>query len=96
MKSIPIRVVYDANLAGINDLNEAPIEVYPNPTSETLQIKGLQANDLLELFDISGKLIQVFKATNTVEQLTLPQVGFYFLKYSSISKPQSILKLQRI
>ena len=95
-KSIPIRVVYDANLAGINDIDFTSIEVYPNPTSETIQIKGLQANDLLELFDASGKLIQAFKATNTLEQLTLPQVGFYILKCSSNSKPQSVLKLQRI
>ena len=95
-KNIPIRVVYDANLAGINDVDVASIEVYPNPTSETLQIKGLQANDMLELFDASGKLIQAFKATNTIEQLTLPQVGFYILKCSSNSKPQTVLKLQRI
>ena len=49
-----------------------------------------------ELFDVSGKLIQAFKATNTVEQLTLPQVGFYVLKCSSHTKPQTVLKLQRI
>ena len=95
-KSIPIRVVYDANLASINDMNVASIEVYPNPTSEILQIRGLQANDQLELFDVSGKLIQAFKATKTVEQLTLPQVGFYILKCSSNNKPQTVLKLQRI
>ena len=95
-KSIPIRVVYDANLASLNDMNLTPIEVYPNPTSEILHIKGLQANDLLELFDASGKLIQAFKATKTVEQLTLPQVGFYILKCSSNNKPQTVLKLQRI
>jgi hypothetical protein len=95
-KSIPIRVVYDANLASLNDMNLTPIEVYPNPTSETLQIRGLQANDQLELFDASGKLIHAFKATDTVEQLTLPQVGFYILKCSSNTKPQTVLKLQRI
>ena len=95
-KSIPIRVVYDANLAGINDMNVAPIEVYPNPTSETLQINGLQANDMLELFDISGKLIQTITAINTSEKLTLPQVGFYILRCSSNNKPQTVLKLQRI
>jgi hypothetical protein len=96
MKSIPIRVVYDANLAGINDLDVAPIQVFPNPTSETVQINGLQAGDQLELFDASGKLIHVFKATNTVELLTLPQVGFFILKCSSNTKPQTVLKLQRI
>lgn len=95
-KTIPIRVVYDANLSGVNDMNFTPIVVYPNPTSETLQIKGLQANDLLELFDASGNLIQVLKASNSIEQLTLPQVGFYILKCSSDTKTQSVLKLQRI
>ena len=95
-KNIPIRVVYDANLAGINDVGVAQIEVYPNPTLETLQIKGLQANDKLELFDGSGQLIQSFIATKTTEQLTLPHVGFYILKCSSHNKPHTALKLQRI
>ena len=95
-KNIPIRVVYDANLAGINDVGVAQIEVYPNPTLETLQIKGLQANDKLELFDGSGQLIQSFIATKTTEQLTLPHVGFYILKCSSQNKPHTALKLQRI
>jgi hypothetical protein len=95
-KNIPIRVVYDANLAGQNDLNISPIEVYPNPTSETIQINGLQASDVLELFDGSGRLIQVVRATKSIEQLTLPQVGFYILKCTGANKPQAVLKLQRI
>ena len=77
-------------------MDVAQIEVYPNPTSETLQIKGLQANDKLELFDGSGQLIQSFIATKTTEQLTLPHVGFYILKCSSHNKPHTALKLQRI
>jgi hypothetical protein len=95
-KNIPIRVIYDANLAGLNDLDISPIEVYPNPTSETVQINGLQADDVLELFDGSGKLIQVFRATKSIEQFTLPQVGFYILKCTGVDKPQTVLKLQRI
>ncbi|MEY5001985.1 MAG: putative signal peptide protein [Bacteroidota bacterium] len=95
-KNIPIHVIYDANLSGLNDLDISPIEVYPNPTSETIQINGLQANDVLELFDGSGKLIQVFRATKSIEQFTLPQVGFYILKYTGVDKPQTVLKLQRI
>jgi hypothetical protein len=95
-KNIPIRVIYDANLAGLNDLDISPIEVYPNPTSETVQINGLQANDVLELFDGSGRLIQVVRATKSIEQFTLPQVGFYILKCTCVDKPQTVLKLQRI
>ncbi|MEY4286795.1 MAG: putative signal peptide protein [Bacteroidota bacterium] len=95
-KNIPIRVIYDANLAGLNDLDISPIEVYPNPTSETVQINGLQADDVLELFDGSGKLIQVVRATKSIEQFTLPQVGFYILKCTGVDKPQTVLKLQRI
>jgi hypothetical protein len=95
-KNIPIRVLYDANLAGLNDVAVAQVGVYPNPTSETVQINGLKAGDVLELFDASGKLIQTMKATKTTEQLNLPQIGFYILKCSSDNMPLTALKLQRI
>jgi hypothetical protein len=95
-KLIPVRVSYDASLAGTNDMSVTPIEVYPNPTSESVQINGLQKGDLLELFDASGKLIQTIKVTKTAEQLTLPQVGFYILKCTSDNKPHTVHKLQRI
>ena len=95
-KNIPIRVVYDANLAGTNDMDIARIGVYPNPTSETIQISGLQANELLELFDGSGRLIQTLRVTKSSEQLSLPQVGFYILKCSSENRPLTVFKLQRI
>ena len=95
-KNIPIRVVYDANLAGTNEMDIARIDVYPNPTSETIQISGLQANELLELFDGSGRLIQTLRVTKSSEQLSLPQVGFYILKCSSENRPLTVFKLQRI
>jgi hypothetical protein len=95
-KNIPIRVLYDANLAGLNDVAVAQIAVYPNPTLETVQINGLKAGDVLELFDASGKLIQTMKATKITEQLILPQIGFYILKCSSDNMPLTVLKLQRI
>jgi hypothetical protein len=95
-KNIPIRVVYDANLAGTNEMDIAWIGVYPNPTSETIQISGLQANELLELFDGSGRLIQTLRVTKSSEQLSLPQVGFYILKCSSENRPLTVFKLQRI
>jgi hypothetical protein len=95
-KYIPVRVTYDASLAGTNDLTAVPIEVFPNPTSESVQINGLQANDLLELYDGSGKLLQSFSATKSTEQLTLPRVGFYILKCSGQNNAATVLKLQRL
>ena len=95
-KYIPVRVTYDASLAGINDQTTAPIEVFPNPTSETVQINGLHTNDLLELYDGSGKLLQTFYATQSSEQLSLPRVGFYILKCSSLNNAATVLKLQRL
>jgi hypothetical protein len=95
-KFIPVRVSYDASLAGNNDLTAAAIEVFPNPTSESVQINGLQANDLLELYDCSGKLLQTFYATKSTEQLTLPRVGFYILKCSAQNNAATVLKLQRL
>lgn len=95
-KNIPIRVLYDENLAGLNDMHLSKLEVYPNPTSENIQIVGVEPSDLLELFDASGLLIQTVKVTDFSMQLQLPKVGFYILKCSSNTKQQAVMKLQRI
>lgn len=95
-KNIPIRVLYDENLADLNDTHLSTLEVYPNPTAETIQILGVEPNDLLELFDASGLLIQTVKVADFSVQLQLPKVGFYILKCSSNTKQQVVKKLQRI
>lgn len=95
-KNIPIRVSYDENLAGLNDMHLSTLEVYPNPTSENIQIVGVEPSDILELFDASGLLIQTVKVTDFSMQLQLPKVGFYILKCSSNTKQQAVKKLQRI
>lgn len=95
-RSIPVRVIFDSNLADVSVMAVPYIEVYPNPTSETIQIKGLQKDGILELFDVSGQVIQTFVCTAAQEQLDLPQIGLFFLKYTSNNKAQKILKVQRI
>jgi hypothetical protein len=63
---------------GISNTNNEEIEVYPNPVSDMLYIKGISANQAVTLSDLTGKIL----LTHTGASLnisTLPQ-GIYMLK----------------
>lgn len=96
IKDIPIKVQYDGTLASVNDAKLPTIEVYPNPTNEIIYIKGIQPNDELQLYNVSGKLLQSIKAVDTSEQLVLPEIGFYILRCISDTTPQKVVTIQRI
>lgn len=55
------------------------IELYPNPVIETLNIKGLTESGLVQIYDISGKLVlNTSTAMNRIDISRLPS-GIYFL-----------------
>ncbi len=49
--------VYDLNVSDINANNAADITVYPNPTSSVFQIAGLDDDQRIELYDMTGRVI---------------------------------------
>ncbi|MFM8596268.1 MAG: nidogen-like domain-containing protein [Flavobacteriales bacterium] len=95
LKNIPIRVIYDVNLAGLNNLSSSVIQIFPNPTSASIFINGLHTNDLLELHDASGKIVLKERVADTSDQLYLPHVGFYILKHTSNAGFTTFHKIQR-
>lgn len=52
------------------------VQVYPNPTKNTININGISANATIHVYNISGKHIQTLKKTT---QIHLPQKGIYFI-----------------
>ena len=82
-KSIPIRVIYDANLSGLSSVMGEGLSVYPNPTSSVLHIAGVQPSDRVQLMDLQGKLV-----------LSANQ-GSHSLDISSLDKGVYLLRLQR-
>lgn len=62
--------------------NDASIVVYPNPTHDLLKISGSNTIQTVELYDVQGRILQIFKAGKTEAQLDLSShsKGIYFVK----------------
>lgn len=61
---------------------EGKIKIFPNPTSEIIQIYNLKESDLIELFDLNGNLILSRKAFDLIEEFDLSNLkaGLYILR----------------
>ena len=67
---------------GTTDFALSKFNIYPNPTSDILNISGATAIDLLEIFDVSGKQFIAKKDSNSVDVSALP-IGTYFMKLNN-------------
>lgn len=61
---------------------QSSIVVYPNPTSETINISSTIPINKIELYDLLGKLVLTTKEVNKVKINQL-ETGTYFLKLIS-------------
>lgn len=59
-----------------------PINIYPNPTSDLVNISGLPENSLISIYDMSGRLV---KSVANESQLTLEDVvsGVYLVNITN-------------
>jgi hypothetical protein len=55
--------IYDFTITGIEDLS-AEYQVYPNPTSDYLYIKGVLQNSTLSVYNTKGQLIAIDEPSN--------------------------------
>ena len=81
-----------ADVTGINELNGAEIEVYPNPTSQLISIRGLEKEFItaVKVIDVLGKEVSV--ASNWISNNTLQldlgskaEAGTYFIEFELIN-----------
>ncbi|MFK7776089.1 MAG: alpha/beta hydrolase-fold protein [Saprospiraceae bacterium] len=82
----------DLDLTSINNTFTNSIQVFPNPTSDYLFIRGIEnfENHSIEIYHSSGQLVSRAKLQNDqIDLQNLPK-GFYYIK---ISNPTSILFL---
>lgn len=89
----------DANMFGtctatVPALSQGHIEIYPNPTTSEIQIKGLQGAGQLLLLDISGKIIQQHPYQNQTTQIDLSRLqnGIYFISEPTKGIYEQIIK----
>ena len=65
-----------------DDLQDEPVSIYPNPTSDVLQVSGLEQAVSWQVLDLSGKVLLFGEASNrdfTVDLGKLAE-GAYFIK----------------
>lgn len=92
-KTIPIRVMYDSNLSGLNTLTEEGLVVYPNPTSSILNLEGLHAADKIQLLDLQGKLILSGNQQSKSLDISSLEKGVYLLRVSREGKHIQTVKI---
>jgi hypothetical protein len=68
-------------ITGIQSANMDEISIYPNPVINEFRLKGISGEVLLNLYDVSGRLMLTEKLTTekTVSVKSLPK-GIYVLK----------------
>ena len=92
-KTIPVRVMYDSNLSGLNTLTEEGLVVYPNPTSTILNIDGLHTADNFQLLDLQGKLILSENQQSKSLDISTLEKGVYLLRVSREGKHIQTVKI---
>ena len=66
------------NYANLNDENESPITVYPNPSSGNVAIET-DMNYSLDVVNISGQVVQ---SHNNAKNISIETPGVYFLRFT--------------
>ena len=64
------------------EIHNQMIVIYPNPTSEVINIKSQESISLIQLFDAIGKIVLTTKESSKIKVNHL-QSGLYFLKITS-------------
>jgi hypothetical protein len=74
----------DASILGINDFDLDTIVLYPNPTSTSFKIKGLNASSTVKVYDINGRLIRAenYVADQSID-MSRYEDGVYIVELSS-------------
>ncbi len=64
---------------GVETIEALQVEVFPNPTSGIINLKGAEI-DRIEVLDIHGRVLQVEKNNTSFIDISSLPAGFYFIK----------------
>jgi len=57
--------VLETEALAVSDINKANLQVYPNPSSDFIRIKGVDNIQKIGLYDVSGKMVLETQSTET-------------------------------
>ncbi len=78
----PIESFTFSSAVGIDELISNTVEIFPNPTFGKITLKGLSSNTLVNITDITGKIIttKIINSSNATLDLSDLEPGVYFLQ----------------
>ena len=71
------------NTVNVKNTLENNVKIFPNPTTDIIQIEGVIENSTILLFDVTGKLKGSYKVSDSCYQIHVNefQNGIYIIKY---------------
>jgi hypothetical protein len=86
--------------AGLNNVDEASLNIYPNPAVDAINIRGLYGNATISLIDVMGRTVISQQMENINNETSLNVNGLvsgkYFIKITqagnTVTKPVVIAK----
>jgi hypothetical protein len=77
--------IYQVNaVTGVNNIKNARIKIYPNPTNDFIYFEGLKEDNIVNIYDVQGKLV-VTKLLNEKGSIDLSRLnkGVYLVKVAN-------------
>ncbi len=78
---------------GVSNIKLTDINIYPNPVSDVLNIKSDKSIKNMDLYDTQGRLVLHTNGNQKTINLSVINLGIYFLKISLTSGETSIEKI---
>jgi hypothetical protein len=80
--SLSTNIVYEGSSSALQVIDKQPIAIHPNPATNFISINGLQGNETLHFYNISGNLLFSHKATSEMESISVSHLpaGVYFVR----------------
>jgi hypothetical protein len=92
VNEVMYRDIFRLNLnVSIDDFSNDQIKIYPNPTSDYLNIQGMPDNCIIEIYTMTGKLVKQGQNINSLDVRNLEN-GAYFVRITSNKQSAKILK----
>lgn len=80
--------------SGIDESNLNSLNAYPNPFHDEIRLDFKQHSNVIELYDISGRLIKVYKTSSNSETIDTSELssGIYILKLLNSQESVRVIK----
>ena len=84
----------DVSLLSTEDFNKTSLSIYPNPTTDVINIQNLKGEYSYSVYDVAGKLLlNKTNAISTQIDISTLNKGLYLLELVDTNNIKSIIKV---